>query len=281
MVNKICVCGAGTMGSGIAESSALAGFETILFDIDAGTLQKAAGRIDADLEMLIKKNKIGGGDKSAVLARLAYTTDLNDCKADLIIEAIVEKLEAKQDLFTRLSKSNDPWTVFASNTSSLSISRIAKSIPGSHRVIGMHFFNPAPVMKLVEIVSTDLTDENSMQKALWLAEKMGKTPVQCRDSPGFIVNRVARPYYLEALRLVETGLADFETVDTLMEATGFRMGPFRLMDLIGNDINLAVSRSLYEALDKPERLKPSPVQESRVNQGELGKKNGKGYYHYD
>jgi 3-hydroxybutyryl-CoA dehydrogenase len=144
----------------------------------------------------------------------------------------------------------------------------------------MHFFNPAPLMKLVEVVSTSYTSEATTQAIVEVTQKMGKTPVLCKDAPGFIVNHVARPYYLEALKLIEQGIADYETIDTLMEATGFKMGPFRLMDLIGNDINYAVSCSVYEAMGRPERLQPSPIQEQRVQKGELGRKSGKGYYNY-
>jgi 3-hydroxybutyryl-CoA dehydrogenase len=281
MLNKICICGAGTMGSGIAQAVAQSGYETMLFDINKEILQKAKMQIEEDLEVLVKKNKINTGEKTTILNRLGFVTDIKDCKAEIIIEAIVEKLEAKRDLLNQLGEVNLTNAVFASNTSSLSITEIAKAISHPERVIGMHFFNPATIMKLVEIVKTDFTNENSIRLALELAVKMGKTPVQCKDAPGFIVNHVARPYYLEALRLIEAGTVDYETVDSIMEATGFKMGPFKLMDLIGNDINYAVSQSVYEALNKPERLKPSSIQEYKVIRGELGKKTGKGYYNYD
>lgn len=280
MLNKICICGAGTMGSGIAQAVAQSGFETILFDISKDILIRAKKQIEEDLEVLVKKNKINNGEKTAILNRLSFTTDIKACKGEIIIEAIVEKMEAKRDLLIQLEEVNNTDAVFASNTSSLSITAIAKTISHPERVIGMHFFNPATIMKLVELVKTAFTNENAIRMALELIVKMGKTAVYCKDAPGFIVNHVARPYYLEALRLVETGAVDYETVDSLMEATGFKMGPFRLMDLIGNDINYAVSQSVYEALNKPERLRPSPIQEDKVRQGELGKKTGKGYYTY-
>ena len=170
--------------------------------------------------------------------------------------------------------------IFASNTSSLSINSIAGQLKNPERVIGMHFFNPAPVMKLVEVVNTDYTNEETTRIIIDLAKQMGKVPVVCKDSPGFIVNRVARPYYIEALRLAEEGISDFSTMDSLLEATGFKMGPFKLMDLIGNDINYAVSCSVYEQMNQPERLKPSPIQKEKVEKGELGRKTGKGYYDY-
>lgn len=260
------------MGSGIAQVAAMAGYQTLLFDVNTVMVQKARESIE---KWLVSKNH------TDALSRLHYTSDIAACRADLIIEAIVEKPEVKQDLFGQLAVLNAPDAIFASNTSSLSLNALAGKIPQPRRFAGMHFFNPAPLMKLVEVVSTDLTGEDTMQTLIGVAKKMGKTPVRCKDAPGFIVNHVARPYYLEALRLVEEGLADIETIDQVMEATGFRMGPFRLMDLIGNDINYAVSCSVYEAMGQPQRLRPSPIQESKVREGALGKKTGKGYYRYE
>jgi 3-hydroxybutyryl-CoA dehydrogenase len=203
-----------------------------------------------------------------------------DCLGDIIIEAIVEKPEPKIALFNQLAGINRSETVFASNTSSLSITKIAQAVKNPERVIGMHFFNPATIMKLVEVVKTDLTNEKTASAIIALTKQLGKTPVLCKDSPGFIVNRVARPYYIESLRLAEENTGDFTTIDSLMESTGFKMGPFKLMDLIGNDINYAVSCSVYEQLDKPERLKPSSIQKEKVETGQLGKKTNKGYYNY-
>lgn len=259
------------MGSGIAQVAAMAGYRTILCDVSAAMVQKARESIEKRL----------AGKDDAALSRLSYESDIAACKADLIVEAIIEKPEAKQDLFRQLAAINDTTAILASNTSSLSLTALAGQIPHPGRFAGMHFFNPAPVMKLVEVVSTDLTDEDTIQTLLAVVVKMGKTPVKCKDAPGFIVNHVARPYYLEALRLVEEGLADMETIDQVMESTGFRMGPFRLMDLIGNDINYAVSCSVYEAMGRPQRLKPSPIQEAKVQEGALGRKTGKGYYRYE
>jgi len=268
------------MGSGIAQVSAQNGFNTILYDVSEAFLSKAKFKIEKDLQTLAEKNKITAADKENILKRFRFTDNITDCKADIIIEAIVEKMEAKNELFGHLSKINLPETIFATNTSSLSVTDIAKTIGHPERVIGMHFFNPAPIMQLVEVVNANYTNKKTTRMTLGLAKQFGKTPVLCKDAPGFIVNHVARPYYLEALRLVEQGISDFETIDALMESTGFKMGPFRLMDLIGNDINYAVSCSIYEAMNKPERLKPSPVQEERVKKNELGKKMGKGYYIY-
>ena len=281
MIQTIGVCGAGTMGSGIAQVAAMAGYRTILYDVDAGMVQKGRAGIEKSLQRLVEKNKLRPEEQSAILDRLSFSAEINDCTADLLIEAIVEKPGIKQELFTRLAAVNKKEALFASNTSSLSLTTLAQKIPFPERFAGMHFFNPAPLMKLVEIVSTPLTADDTMRSLSTVAVRMGKTPVFCKDAPGFIVNHVARPYYLEALRLVEDGIADIETIDALMEATGFPMGPFRLMDLIGNDINYAVSCSVYEAMGQPERLKPSPIQESQVQQGRLGRKTGKGYYRYE
>src|SRR5438067_494452 len=279
-VDTICVCGAGTMGSGIAQVSAMAGFATILYDLDKGVLDKARLAIEKNLQTLVDKSKITADDQSGILQRIHFTNDFETCRGDVIIEAIVENYEAKISLFNELATFNSGGTIFATNTSSLSVSKIANNTSNAQRVIGMHFFNPAPLMKLVEVVRTESCSEETVQIIVDVANRLGKTAVVCRDSPGFIVNRVARPYYIESLRLVEGGVIDFAMIDALLEATGFRMGPFKLMDLIGNDVNYAVSCSVYEQLNKPDRLRPSPVQKEKVDKGELGKKTGRGYYPY-
>jgi 3-hydroxybutyryl-CoA dehydrogenase len=281
MIKTICVCGAGTMGSGIAQIAAMSGYTTLLYDVDQQMAQKGRRAVESGLQLLVDKKKLSAEGSAAILGRISWSSNINDCTADLIIEAIVEKQEAKTDLFLRLAALNTADTILASNTSSLSLVALAAGIPHPERFIGMHFFNPAPLMKLVEIVHTPHTEARVTAVAADVAVQMGKTPVFCRDAPGFIVNHVARPYYLEALHLVETGLSDTETIDGLMEAAGFRMGPFRLMDLIGNDINYSVSCLVYEAMGKPLRLRPSPLQEQKVLEGALGRKTGKGYYRYD
>jgi 3-hydroxybutyryl-CoA dehydrogenase len=280
MHESVCICGAGTMGSGIAQAMAQNGFHTILFDVNPSIIEQAKTGIEKNLNGLMEKNKISTGEKKSITGKLFFTSDIKECIADIIIEAIVEKESAKTDLFNQLATINKKNTILATNTSSLSVTSIAKKIAHPERVIGMHFFNPATIMKLVEVVTTDHTNENTRLKIMELAGALGKTAVLCKDAPGFIVNHVARPFYIEALRLVEEGIGDFETIDMLMENSGFKMGPFRLMDLIGNDINYAVSSSVYESMNKPKRLKPSYIQEQKVNSGELGKKTGKGYYEY-
>jgi 3-hydroxybutyryl-CoA dehydrogenase len=279
-MKTICICGAGTMGSGIAQVAATAGFKTVLYDVSEAIIQKSKVKIENDLQTLVDKQKIISEKKEDILKQLAFTSNVNDCVADVVIEAVIEKLEVKTSLFNQLASLNNNETIFVTNTSSLSVSAIAKEILKPERFAGLHFFNPAPIMKLVEVVRGEQTSYGTILKLVELTKAFGKTPVVCIDSPGFIVNRVARPYYIESLRLIEEGFADFETIDRLLESKGFKMGPFKLMDLIGNDVNYAVSCSVYEQLNQPERLKPSSIQKEKVEKGELGKKTGKGYYNY-
>jgi 3-hydroxybutyryl-CoA dehydrogenase len=280
MIDTICVCGAGTMGAGIAGLLIRHKYRTILYDVDRQAPELASQDIRQRLSGLVAKNKITTDECDQAMAQLICTSDLNDCIADLVIEAIVESVPKKISLFNQLAEINHSDTIFATNTSSLSVAEIAKGVMHPERVAGMHFFNPATIMKLVEIVRAPQTTEAVVELLIQLAGALNKTAVTCRDSPGFIVNRVARPFYLRALALAEDKVATMTEIDLLMEASGFRMGPFRLMDLIGNDINYAVSESLYKALGKPARLLPSLMQQSMVASGRLGKKTGKGYYDY-
>ncbi len=280
MIQTICVCGAGTMGNGIAQLCAQAGFHTLLYDIAPIVLQQGKATIEKNLASLESKNKITALQKATSISLLHYISEINDCIADIFIEAIVEKAAIKIGFFNQLAEVNHSEVIFATNTSSLSVSTIAAGVMHPSRVVGMHFFNPAPLMKLVEVVKAPQTKKEVLDTVISLAKQLGKTPVVCKDAPGFIVNHVARPYYLEALKLVEQGVTTIETIDQLMEASGFKMGPFKLMDLIGNDINYAVSCSVYEQMGNPLRLKPSLIQQQKVTNGELGKKTGKGYYSY-
>jgi 3-hydroxybutyryl-CoA dehydrogenase len=279
-INTICVCGAGTMGAGIAQAAAQAGFYTLLYEVNEVVLEKARVSIDSSLEFLEKKEKISAQEKMQIKQRLQFTRDIQHCLADVIIEAIVEKIEIKIGLFNQLAEINHSETIFATNTSSLPVTAIAAKVINPRRVIGMHFFNPATIMKLVEVVLTDQTNDQAKNTIIDLARRMGKQPVVCKDRPGFIVNRVARPYYIESLRLAEEYELSFDLTDELLESSGFKMGPFKLMDLIGNDINYAVSCSVYDQLGQPERLKPSSLQKKNVDEGKLGKKTGEGYYKY-
>jgi 3-hydroxybutyryl-CoA dehydrogenase len=279
-MNIICICGAGTMGSGITQVAAMAGYQAIQFDVNSDMLEKSKRSIEKNLKWLFDKGKISAEAKDECLNRIKFTDQLADCVADLVIEAIIEKKEAKLNLFNQLALINNESTILATNTSSISVTEIASGVPHPERVIGMHFFNPAPVMKLVELIKTEQTSPELLNTVVQLANTMGKTPVICKDAPGFIVNRVARHYYLEAMKLVEEGAATFETIDAVMEASGFKMGPFKLMDLIGIDINYGVSNIVWEALGKPERLTPSIIQKQKLDAGDLGRKTGKGFYSY-
>jgi len=281
MIQTVCIIGAGTMGSGIAQVAAQSGFATLLFDINNVVLKNAGDNIQKNLQLLVLKEKITVEESNSIFQRIRFVNNISDCVADIFIEAIIEKLDAKINIFNQLATINSAEAIFASNTSSLSVSAIQSGIIHPQRVAGMHFFNPAPVMKLVEVVKGEQTADAVAEKVYHLCRQFNKTPVLCKDAPGFIVNRVARHYYLEAMKMVEQRVASFETVDAIMESTGFKMGPFRLMDLIGMDINLAVSQSLYDAFEKEERFAPSAIQKDKVAKGELGRKTGKGFYEYN
>jgi 3-hydroxyacyl-CoA dehydrogenase len=280
MQKAVCICGAGTMGRGIALAIASHGMQAILYDLDRDMLSSAASAIQKELEQDLEKKRIREDEKENILRRITFTSLFTDCRAPLIIEAIVEKSEVKSALFTELAGINNKETIFASNTSSLSVTGMAEQTVFPERITGLHFFNPASRMKLVEIIRTKYNSDDLIKEMETFALQIGKKPVICQDAPGFIVNHVARPFYLEALRLAEMEIADFVTIDKLMESAGFKMGPFHLMDLIGNDINYTVSCSLYEALGRPARLKPSALQEQLVKKGQLGKKRGRGFFQY-
>lgn len=279
-IKTIVVCGAGTMGSGIAQVAATAGFKVIQFDLNESMLVKAAQSIERNLQKFLEKGRIDSAILNRALSNIQYTSNINECKGDLVIEAIIEKKEAKIGLFNQLFELNGPDLIVASNTSSISIDLIAKSISYPSQLVGMHFFNPAPLMKLVEVIKGELTQPEIVQQMVDLALLMQKAPVICKDAPGFIVNRVARPYYLESMHLVQNGKATIEQVDAVLESIGFKMGPFKLMDLIGLDINYSVSTIVWEDLGKPPRLKPAAMQKEKIDQGELGVKTKKGFYQY-
>ena len=281
MTIPICICGAGTMGSGIAQLAAQSGFDTILFDVNENVLENSRKIIQKNLQFLTDKNKISQQEKEEIFNRIKFVSDIKECSAFIIIEAIIENEDAKISLFNDLAKYNNEEVIFATNTSSLSVSSLQEKIIFPERVVGMHFFNPAYIMKLVEIVKGDKTNDEVAKTVYDISKQMGKTPVMCKDAPGFIVNRVARPFYLESLKIAEEGIANFEEIDQILEATGFKMGPFKLMDLIGMDINLSVTKSMYEAFDHADRFEPSALQIEKVKNNELGKKTGKGFYDYN
>ena len=280
MIKKICVAGAGTMGSGIALTAAQNNFDTILFDTNEKGIEKAKSIITGNLDFLLSKQKITETQKEDIFTKILFTTDINNCLGDIVIEAIIEDPEIKHSLYQNLAELNSPQTIFASNTSSLSITAIQQNISYPDRVAGMHFFNPAHVMKLVEVVAGEHTSQETVQAIYDLCIQLKKQPVVSKDSPGFIVNRVARHYYLEAMHIAQEQNIPISDIDALMENAGFKMGPFKLMDLIGMDINLAVSQTIYHAFDDAIRFKPSTMQEQKVAEGNLGRKTGKGFYEY-
>ena len=281
MEKTVCICGAGTMGRGITLTIARQGINAILYDLNPETITVASSLIEKELEQELEKKRISPIQKENILRHIVFTSQITDCRAPLIIEAIIEKTESKTDLFQELSKINDEETIYATNTSSLSVTAIATQTHFPEKIIGLHFFNPANRMKLVEIVKTKYTTQELVNRMTDFVISLEKTPVVCRDEPGFIVNHVARPFYLEALRLAEQEIAGMDKIDLLMESAGFKMGPFHLMDLIGNDINYTVSCVLYEKLGKPARLKPSTLQEEIVKKGDLGKKTSRGFFQYN
>jgi 3-hydroxybutyryl-CoA dehydrogenase len=279
------VLGAGTMGAGIAQVAAAAGHPVLLADLSPDQVRSALERIRAALDREVAKQRMTAGAADQALARIRHgSVDgqyaiFSDC--GFVVEAIAEDLQMKRQAFHALGSVTAADAVLATNTSSLSVTAIAAACPGPERVLGCHFFNPVPVMPLVEVIGGHATDPGVLGRVRDLVAAWGKTPVLASDTPGFIVNRVARPFYGEALRLCEEGIADPATIDWAMrELGGFRMGPFELMDLIGNDVNYAVTRSVFEAMSWDPRYRPSLIQKRMVDARLLGRKTGRGYYDY-
>jgi 3-hydroxybutyryl-CoA dehydrogenase len=277
------VIGSGTMGIGIAQVSAQAGYEVILYDISTEVLDRAMNNLRGSLEKLEAKGKLAAGEAEAVLGRIRTSTTLEAFSdVAMVVEAAPEKLELKKSIFKQLEEITPSDAILASNTSSIPITAIAGGLKTSHRIVGMHFFNPVPLMKLVEVIAGMHTEEHAIAKTHAFAQSVGKTTVTCKDTPGFIVNRVARSFYGEGLRLLQEGVADIETIDKIARLEGnFRMGPFELMDLIGIDVNLSVSESVYRATYDEQRYRPNPIQERMVQAGDHGRKTGRGFYRYE
>lgn len=274
------VAGAGAMGSGIAQVAAMAGHRVVLYDTNTGVLDKAKSSLDKTLDKLLEKGKISS--KEEITGRYTYTTDLSafaDCS--LVIEAIIENLEVKEKLFGAVEQLVSDNCVLATNTSSLSVTSIAAACKKPERVMGLHFFNPAPLMALVEVIPAVQTDSKLVDEAKELMKQWGKAPVIAKDTPGFIVNRVARPFYGEAIRIYEEGIADIATIDWAMtELGGFRMGPFTLTDYIGHDVNYVVTETVFKSFFYDPRYKPSFSQKRLLEAGWLGRKTGRGFYNY-
>jgi 3-hydroxybutyryl-CoA dehydrogenase len=281
-VTRVGILGAGTMGAGIAQLAALGGYETWLYDTFPEAAGKGATRLGEALAKGVARGRWSEAEAVAAQGRVRPTQELSDLAGcELLIEAAPEELELKRELFRAVAGACGPEAVLASNTSSLRIAEIAAGVPHPERVVGMHFFNPPALMKLVEVVAAPDSSEAALAATTAVAEAMGRTPIRAKDSPGFVANRLARPFSLESLRMLGDGVAEAAAIDRVVRlGGGFRMGPFELLDLIGLDVNLTIARSFFAQGGEPERWRPSPIQERLVEEGRLGRKSGQGYYPY-
>lgn len=279
-IKTVGIVGAGTMGQGIAQVCSTAGFNVLIFDIDQAFLKKSISLIHSSLQTAVDKGKLTEAQKQEAAARLKSCETLEQVIADLIVEAAVEKLEVKKEIFKTLEKNNSANSILVTNTSSIPVTQIASGLVRPHNFAGLHFFNPAPVMKLVEIISGIATSHTTINQLEVFVESINKIAIQVKDSPGFVVNRVARHYYVEALKVLEENVADIKTVDSLMKVSGFKMGPFELMDLIGVDTNFSVTTTMFNAFHQDAKFRPSRIQQQKVDAGHHGKKSGKGFYDY-
>jgi 3-hydroxybutyryl-CoA dehydrogenase len=281
-VSRVGVIGAGTMGRGIAQVAALGGYATVIHDVAPGLADQGAAALRDALTKGASRGRWSEEEAEAAANRVETATEIDELSGcGLLIEAAPEDVELKRNLFAKLAEALGPEPILATNTSSLRVSEIAAGVPRPERVVGMHFFNSPALMKLVEVVAADRSSEEALATATAVAERMGRTPIRAKDSPGFVANRLARPFSLEALRMLGDGLADTKTIDRVVRlGGGFRMGPFELLDLIGLDVNLEIARSFFRQGGEPERWRPSPIQEKLVAEGRFGRKSGRGYHDY-
>jgi 3-hydroxybutyryl-CoA dehydrogenase len=279
-IKTVAVIGTGTMGQGIAQVCAQHGIKVLMYDVQSEVVTRSIQAIRKNLDALVEKGKLTAEDKEATLANIQAVSDFRHLQVDLAIEAVVEKLDVKQKIFAELEKNNAKDCLLATNTSSIPVTQIAGSLKYPERFGGLHFFNPAPVMKLIEVIRGSATSEQTVDLLLEFSKRLGKSPVVAQDSPGFVVNRVARLFYVESLRILEENVAGFEAIDQLMRSTGFRMGPFELMDLIGVDTNFSVTTSMYHAFHQDPKFRPSRIQQQKVDAGHHGRKTGRGFYKY-
>lgn len=283
-IKNISVIGSGTMGRGIAISASSAGFKTVLYDISDEIITKSKSLISKELARSVEKKKMTEEKSKEIINSINFTSDFDVMKdSDFVIEAALEDMDLKKEIFTRLNDICKDDAIFSTNTSSLSIttiSTIVKNYPG--RVVGMHFFNPANIMKLVEVVKGDFTTDDTVKITIELSKKLGKAPVEAKDTPAFIVNRIARPFYGEALKILSEGSSDVVTIDKVTKSCGgFAMGPFELMDMIGIDVNFSVTKSVYEAFFNDPKYRPNFIQKKMVDANLLGRKTKKGFYNYE
>ncbi|HET7507719.1 MAG TPA: 3-hydroxyacyl-CoA dehydrogenase NAD-binding domain-containing protein [Solirubrobacterales bacterium] len=281
-VSRVGVVGAGTMGRGIAQIAALGGYETVLYDPLPGVAESSVEMLQGALDKGAARGRWSEDDAAVAARRVQPAEDVQELAGcELAIEAAPERLELKREIFNGLAEVLGSEATLASNTSSLRVGEIAEGVPHPERVVGMHFFNPPPLMKLVEIVAAEHSSEQALAAATEVGERMGRTPIRAKDSPGFVANRLARPFSLESLRILGDSVADAATIDRIVRlGGGFRMGPFELLDLIGLDVNLEIARSFFAQGGEMERWRPSPIQEQLVAEGKFGRKSGHGYYDY-
>jgi 3-hydroxybutyryl-CoA dehydrogenase len=278
---KVGVIGAGVMGRGIAQVSAMGGYDVVLFDINHSMVEVAKKAIEKNVTKAVELGKISQEEKDKSIKNIQFTNSIADVKVDLVIEAIVEKLDVKTNLFRELAEINGDKTIYASNTSSIPLTQLAAGFTYPSQMVGIHFFNPAHIMKLVEIIRAEQTSSVVLEQTISYVSSVNKKYIIAADAPGFIVNRVARHFYVEGLKILEENVASHDIIDDLIRSTGFKMGPFELMDLIGVETNLSVTESMYALFNYDSKFRPSRIQQKKVQAGYFGRKSGRGFYSYE